>query len=102
MDPESAPKPRVPFMRQMAIVMELPFTLAGPIILGALGGALLDHWLGTAPWLLLILLALGFVAGVRELARRMRILDKTTRESNETPTAAASREENSTSNDPTA
>ncbi len=76
MKPEQAPKPRVPFMRQMAIVMELPFTLAGPILLGAIGGALLDRWLGTSPWLLLLLLMLGFVAGLRELNRRMKILDR--------------------------
>jgi ATP synthase protein I len=71
--------PRVPFLRQMAVAMELPFTLAGPIIITALAGILLDHWLGTAPWLLLILLALGFVAGLRELNRRMKTLDRTTR-----------------------
>ena len=75
MQPNEPPKPRVPYMRQMAIVMELPFTLAGPILFGALAGGILDHYLGTSPWLLLLLLALGFAAGIRELARRMKALD---------------------------
>lgn len=78
-------KPRVPYMRQMAIVMELPFTLAGPILLGAIIGGLLDHWLRTAPAFLLVLGALGFVAGLRELARRMKILDKTSGGADERP-----------------
>ena len=75
MEPEGPQKPRIPYTRQMAIVMELPFTLAGPIILGAIVGALLDHWLHTAPALLLAFGALGFFAGLRELARRMKIFD---------------------------
>lgn len=85
MEPNEQPKPRVPYMRQMAIVMELPFTLAGPILLGAVLGALLDHWLRTAPAFMLVLGALGFVAGLRELVRRMKILDKTTGGGNERP-----------------
>lgn len=79
MEPKETQKPNVPFMRQMSIVMELPFTLAGPIIFGALAGGFLDHWLGTAPWLLLLLLGFGFVAGLRELTRRMKILDNSTK-----------------------
>jgi len=54
-----------------ALALELPFTLVGPIAVAAAIGYLLDHWLHTRPWLTLILGALGFVAGVREVLRRL-------------------------------
>ena len=40
-------------------------------VAGYLLGALLDRWLHTKPWLMLILGALGFFAGVREVLRRL-------------------------------
>ena len=39
------------------------------ILVGAGMGYLLDQWLGTSPWLMLILLLLGFVAGVLNVVR---------------------------------
>jgi ATP synthase protein I len=54
-----------------AIAMELPFTLVGAVVFGGLLGYFLDKWLHTAPWLLVILGGLGFVAGVREVIRRL-------------------------------
>ena len=36
---------------------------------GYLMGSQLDKWLGTSPWLTIIFLILGIVAGFRELAR---------------------------------
>jgi len=54
-----------------AIAMELPFTLVGAVIFGGLLGYFLDKWLHTAPWLLVIFGGLGFVAGVREVIRRL-------------------------------
>ena len=53
-----------------AIAMELPFTFAGAILLAGGAGFLLDRWLHTKPIFTLVLGAIGFVAGVREVLRR--------------------------------
>ena len=45
--------------------------LAG-LIVGTLIGFLLDRWLGTSPWLLLVGIAMGFAAGLRNLSRLMK------------------------------
>ncbi|HEY4405745.1 MAG TPA: AtpZ/AtpI family protein [Xanthobacteraceae bacterium] len=39
------------------------------ILVGAAIGWLLDRWLGTSPWGLIVLLLLGFAAGVLNLVR---------------------------------
>jgi ATP synthase protein I len=57
--------------RQMAMAMELPFTLVGTVVAGGAIGYFLDRWLHTSPWFLLILGGLGFAAGVREVLRRL-------------------------------
>jgi ATP synthase protein I len=36
---------------------------------GAVIGLVLDRWLGTAPWLLLVLLVVGFGVGIRNVVR---------------------------------
>jgi len=51
--------------------MELPFTLVGAILLAGGAGYLLDRWLHTKPLFMLILGGLGFVAGIREVIRRL-------------------------------
>ncbi|MFQ5562610.1 MAG: AtpZ/AtpI family protein [Parvularculaceae bacterium] len=51
--------------RALRVASEL---LAG-LFVGALLGVGLDRWLGTGPWLLLVGIALGFAAGVRNVAR---------------------------------
>lgn len=45
--------------------------LAG-LFVGVLLGYLLDRWLGTSPWLLLLGIGIGFAAGLRNLARSMK------------------------------
>lgn len=42
---------------------------------GALLGYFLDRWLGSQPWLTLIGLALGVVAGFRELLRLIKVAE---------------------------
>ncbi|MGN6375945.1 MAG: AtpZ/AtpI family protein [Sphingomonas sp.] len=37
----------------------------GAVLVGALIGFLLDQWLGTTPWLMIVFLLLGFGAGLR-------------------------------------
>jgi F0F1-type ATP synthase assembly protein I len=51
--------------------MELPFTFAGAILLAGGVGFLLDRWLHTKPIFTLVLGAIGFIAGVREVIRRL-------------------------------
>lgn len=53
--------------RAMRVSSEL---LAG-LFVGALLGLLLDRWLGTAPWFLLVGIGLGFAAGLRNLTRSL-------------------------------
>jgi F0F1-type ATP synthase assembly protein I len=54
-----------------ALALELPFTLVGAIAVGAAMGYFLDRWLHTRPWLTLVYGGLGFIAGLREVLRRL-------------------------------
>ena len=56
---------------QLAIAMELPFTLVGAIVFGGALGYFLDRWLDTRVIFTLVLGGLGFFAGVREVVRRL-------------------------------
>jgi len=60
------------FTRQSALALELPFTMVGAVVVGGLIGYLLDRWLHTAPWLMVVFGAFGFFGGVREVVRRLR------------------------------
>lgn len=57
--------------RQFALATELPFLLVAGVAAGGVLGYFLDRWLHTKPAMMLILGALGFIAGVRELLRRL-------------------------------
>lgn len=59
------------FSRQFAVAMELPFILVAAIIVGGFLGYLLDNWLHTKPYLMLILGFLGFFGGLRDVLRRV-------------------------------
>jgi ATP synthase protein I len=59
------------FSQQFAMAMELPFILAGTILLGGVLGFFLDRWLHTKPIFMLVLGAMGFIGGVREILRRL-------------------------------
>jgi ATP synthase protein I len=54
-----------------AIAMELPFTFVGAILLAGGAGYLLDRWLHTKPIFMLVLGVVGFIAGIREVIRRL-------------------------------
>jgi ATP synthase protein I len=58
--------------RQIEMAMELPFLLVGGALVGGLFGYLLDRWLHTKPWLMLIVGGVGFAVGVRDMLRRLQ------------------------------
>lgn len=62
---EMDPK-KVTAWRQVGLLTTIPFILALAPIVGYLLGQYLDKRFHTRPWLSVVLLALGFVAGVRE------------------------------------
>ncbi|CRX38936.1 AtpZ/AtpI family protein [Estrella lausannensis] len=57
---------------RFAAFVTIPFVLAVPPICGLLLGKFLDNLLGTKPYLMLSLLALGFVAAFREFYRLVK------------------------------
>ena len=57
--------------QQFAVAMELPFILVSAILVGGLIGYFLDRWLHTKPTFMLVLGALGFFAGLRDILRRL-------------------------------
>ena len=59
------------FSRQFATAMELPFIIVGAIIVGGFIGFLLDGWLHTKPYLMLLFGFLGFFGGLRDMLRRV-------------------------------
>ena len=54
-----------------AMAVDLPFTFAGAILLAGGLGYFLDRWLHTKPILMLVLGGIGFIAGIREVMRRL-------------------------------
>ncbi|HTB94220.1 MAG TPA: AtpZ/AtpI family protein [Candidatus Sulfotelmatobacter sp.] len=53
------------------MAMELPFIFVGCIVVGGAIGYFLDAWLHTKPALMIVFGALGFVAGLRDILRRL-------------------------------
>jgi len=69
---EKDPK-KVTAWRQIGLLSSIPFILALAPIVGFLLGKFLDQKFRTQPWLSLILLVLGFVAGVRETIKIVKL-----------------------------
>jgi ATP synthase protein I len=65
-------KPRRPDVRRLAELSSIALVLPSSIAVGLFLGYLLDRWLGTAPWLLLILTVLGIVSGLLSLFRALK------------------------------
>jgi len=59
------------FASTSALALELPFTLVGAMAAGVALGYFADRWLHTRPFLMVVLGALGFIAGLREVIRRL-------------------------------
>ena len=58
--------------RQLGLLTTIPMILAAAPLIGYFGGRWLDGKLGTGPWLSMMLLLLGLVAGVRETISILR------------------------------
>jgi ATP synthase protein I len=65
---ESAARPNAD-MSGFARGMRLSAELVGGVVVGFLLGWLLDRWLGTTPWGLIVFLLLGFAAGTLNVMR---------------------------------
>jgi F0F1-type ATP synthase assembly protein I len=59
------------YSSQAALAMELPFTIVGAVLLGGVLGYFLDHWLHTKVIFTLVLGAVGFAGGLKEVLRRL-------------------------------
>ncbi|MBC8055244.1 MAG: AtpZ/AtpI family protein [Rhizobiales bacterium] len=53
----------------MGIGFRIGTELVVGVVIGAGGGYALDRWLGTAPWLMILGLVVGFAAGLRNVFR---------------------------------
>jgi ATP synthase protein I len=65
-------KPRRPDFRRAAELSSIALVLPSSIAVGLFIGYLLDRWLGTAPWLLLVFTVLGIVSGLLSLFRALK------------------------------
>jgi ATP synthase protein I len=72
-DPQPSPemKQAKAVSNNVALALELPFTLVGTIAVGVALGYFLDRWLHTRPIAIVLLGTAGFIAGVREVIRRL-------------------------------
>ena len=64
--------PRRPDIRRLAELSSIAMILPASIAVGLFMGYLLDRWLGTEPWLLLIFTVLGIVSGLLSLFRSLK------------------------------
>ncbi len=58
--------------RKLAEASSIGLILPSSIVVGLVFGTMLDKWLGTRPWMLLIFLILGVVSGFLSLFRAVR------------------------------
>jgi ATP synthase protein I len=58
----------------MASVMGIH--LVSGVIVGLVMGYYLDKWLGTRPWLLVVFLIFGIIAGYRNMFREMQRIER--------------------------
>ena len=64
----------------LAQAVRLSIDLAAGVLVGLTFGYLVDRWLGTTPWCMIVCLFLGMAAGVRNMVRSAALIDKKTNE----------------------
>jgi F0F1-type ATP synthase assembly protein I len=62
--------------RQIGVLSSIPFILALSPIVGYFLGKYLDKKFRTEPWLSFVLLGLGFVAGIRETIKLVKLAQR--------------------------
>jgi ATP synthase protein I len=67
-----SPRPGRPDLRKLAELSSVGLILPSSIAVGLFSGYFLDRWLGTAPWLLLVLTVLGIASGLLSLLRAIK------------------------------
>jgi ATP synthase protein I len=63
-------------MAGLSRALRLGSEFVAAILVGAGIGYLLDLWLGTMPWILLVMLLVGFAAGVLNITRSVAAMNK--------------------------
>jgi ATP synthase protein I len=63
-------------VRTMSLAFSAGISLIAPIVIGALGGNWLDRKFSTTPWLTLVLLLLGVVAGFTQMIRVLQRIER--------------------------
>lgn len=61
---------------QLGLGFRIAVELLAGVMVGVGMGLLLDRWLGTSPWLLLVFLTFGFAAGVTNMLRAVRVNER--------------------------
>ena len=69
MSPADPGRPDRRWVRQVGVLSGVGLTLVISTVLGLWGGYVLDRWLGSAPWLMLVGLLLGIASGFVNLFR---------------------------------
>ena len=64
------------WVRQLGALSGVGLTLVISTVLGFWGGYILDRWLGSAPWLMLVGLLLGITSGFVNLFRAAGIFGR--------------------------
>jgi len=72
----TTPRLSRPNFRKLAELSSVVLMLPSSIIVGLFFGYVLDRWLGTRPWLLLIFTVLGIVSGLLSLFRALNKYNK--------------------------
>ena len=68
-NPAKPSRPDRRWVRQVGVLSGVGLTLVISTVLGLWGGYVLDGWLGTKPWLMLVGLLLGIASGFVNLFR---------------------------------
>jgi ATP synthase protein I len=63
-------------LRQIASYSTVGLEMGLSVVAGAIVGYYLDKWLHTDPWLLIVFLIFGVIAGFRSLYRALKRLQK--------------------------
>lgn len=76
MSPAEPGRPDRRWVRQVGVLSGVGLTLVISTVLGLWGGYVLDRWLGSAPWLMLVGLLLGIASGFVNLFRAAGLLGR--------------------------